>query len=467
MGILNFLKKNAEEQFEEAVSNRDYERVVSLGKELLKKYPESAQLTMSYADALVKIGKKEEAVDVLLRFAEKKLKEDYFETAILILKKALKVDPFNVRIIRLLATAYQRKELYYEAFDTLTGAFRKFKESGKDISQIKKAIDDFLNETFRFVSSEKRSDVPQVPGSELVWGFYRSLFYEMYGDLLREFGLKEEAAVNYVRAGSIYVNLRNYESALKAFQKAKEVGTGPNICKQIVEVISRVPDDFPEMDRLLASIIEEFKADFNFIQFTVSRFKDSDKLPYLKKVVEKYVSPSVRDVYLILINRGQETEKRPPEALKEELPEPEEVLNLLDKAIESKEGGKTDSSSSQREVRKILSMAEAMIGLGRYRDAEGMARKVIGTEEGGKAVLLVAEAMMLQGREKDATAFLLENLKKDFPAEEKARFEVKLGEIYRQMGDRERALYWLKTAQKILKDPNIQEEIKNLESQSV
>jgi len=497
MGILDFLKKkkSIEEQFEEAVNSQDYLQVVNLGKELLKERPESTQLVMFYADALIKLGKKKEAIEVLLQFAERRLKEDYFEMAIPILKKVLKIDQFNLKATKLLATAYQKKELYYDAFNVLTSAFKKFEESGKDISQIKKLIDEFLKEAFH------------------------PLFYEKYGDLLKEFGLKEEAAVNYVLAGNMYINLGKYKSALRVFLKTKDIKPNNIIYKQIIEAISHITDESPETVKLLISIIEKFGTDFDFIEFVVSQFKNVNRLLYLKKVVEKLTSPLVKYVYLTLINQELGEEENVREYLnkirlinkdlydktsayisravggkieiltlktpEEELPEPEEVLNVLDSVIEpeepipehfiSEEGSETPEVikeevkllKSHENVKRTLSMAEAMIGLGKYEEAENIAKKAVETEEGGRAVLLAAEAMRLQGREKDATAFLLENLKRDFPEEEKARFEVKLGEIYRQLGDRERALYWLKAAQKVLKDPDIQEEIKDLESQNV
>jgi len=490
MGILDFLKKkkNAEEQFEEAVNSQDYVRVVSLGKELLKKHPESTQLVISYADALIKLGKKKEAIEVLLQFAERRLREDYFEMAIPILKKVLRIDQFNLKATKLLATAYQKKELYYDAFNVLTSAFKKFEESGKDISQIKKLIDEFLKEAFH------------------------PLFYEKYGDLLKEFGLKEEAAVNYVLAGNMYINLGKYKSALRVFLKTKDIKPSNIVYKQMIEAISHITDESPETVKLLISIIEKFGTDFDFIEFVVSQFKNVNRLLYLK-------TPLVKYVYLTLINQELGEEENVREYLnkirlinkdlydktsayisravggkieiltlktpEEELPEPEEVLNVLDSVIEpeepipehfiSEEGSETPEVikeevkllKSHENVKRTLSMAEAMIGLGKYKEAESIAKKAVETEEGGRAVLLAAEAMRLQGREKDATAFLLENLKRDFPEEEKARFEVKLGEIYRQLGDRERALYWLKAAQKVLKDPDIQEEIKDLESQNV
>jgi len=290
MGILDFLKKkkNAEEQFEEAVNSQDYVRVVSLGKELLKKHPESTQLVISYADALIKLGKKKEAIEVLLQFAERRLREDYFEMAIPILKKVLRIDQFNLKATKLLATAYQKKELYYDAFNVLTSAFKKFEESGKDISQIKKLIDEFLKEAFH------------------------PLFYEKYGDLLKEFGLKEEAAVNYVLAGNMYINLGKYKSALRVFLKTKDIKPSNIVYKQMIEAISHVTDEFPETAKLLIFIIEKFGTDFDFIEFVVSQFKNVNRLLYLKKVVEKLTSPLVKYVYLTLINQelGEEENAR-------------------------------------------------------------------------------------------------------------------------------------------------------------
>jgi tetratricopeptide (TPR) repeat protein len=467
-----------------------------LGKELLKNSPESTQLVIYYADGLVKLGKKREAVDVLLQFAEKKLKEDYFEMAIPILKKVLKIDQFNLKAIKLLATAYRKKELYYDAFNVLTNAFENFRKSGKDISQVKGIIEEFLKEAFH------------------------PLFYEKYGDLLREFGLEEEAAVNYVLAGNMYINLKKYKSALRVFLKTKDIKPTDVVYKQIVEVISRITDESPEISNLLLSIIKKFGTDFDFIEFTVSQFKETNKLLFLKKTVESLASPLIKYVYLALIDQELGEEENVREYLnkirlidknlydktaayvsrisggkielstvktseEEEIPEPGEVLSVLDKVIEVEEtvpsyliSEKTPETpedikkeiktlKEHKDGKRLVSMAEAMIGLGKYKEAEDFARKAIDTNEGSRAVLLAAEAMRLQGREKDATAFLLENLKGDFPEEEKARFEVKLGEIYRQMGDRDRALYWFESAQKILKDPDIQKEIDELRAQTV
>jgi len=125
-----FKKRSEEEEFSRAVSNRDYLTVAEIGEKLIKKYPDSVSILNSYVDALVKLGKKEQAVKVLLSFAEKKIKEEYYDIAIPILKKVLKIDPLNIQALKLLIQAYRKKELFYEAFKVLEEAYREFKKSG-------------------------------------------------------------------------------------------------------------------------------------------------------------------------------------------------------------------------------------------------------------------------------------------------------------------------------------------------
>ncbi len=494
MGLFDFFRKKSEDElFSEAVKDQDYMTVVKLGKSLLEKNPDNISVLNPYVDALVKLGRKDEAVSTLISFAERKLQEEYYDIAIPILKKALRIDPLNLKAIKLLVNAFRRKELYYDAFNVLLDAFQKLEESGVNTSTLKDMIENFLKDTFHPV------------------------FYERYGDVLLEKGDSENALVNFILAGNMYINLKNYPAALRSFLKARRIRSTEALDKHIIETISYMED--PNVKSILLTLLQEHKDDFNFITFTVSQFKEAGRLDFLKSIARNLPVPKLKYTLLALINyeqgeveEGQEYlnklqlidrnlyEKvvaylkamKPEEefavsveAPEEELPEPEQILEVLDQVLDINElvndfikkeveeppkkiKEEVLTLKQNKDGKRLLSAAEALMGIGNLEKAEEEAREALETEYRPRAAVLLSEILKQQNREKDAVAFLFDELKRsDYSEEEKARLKVKLGEIYQSMGERDRALSWYKEAQKVLNDEVLKEKIEELEKETV
>lgn len=498
MGLFDFFRKKSEEElFSEAVKAQDYMNVAKLGKTLLEKNPDQISVLNPYVDALVKLGKKDEAVSTLTSFAERKLEEEYYDVAIPMLKRVLKIDPLNLKAIKLLVNAYKRKELFYDAFNVLLEAFRKMEESGTNTTTLKELLENFLKDAFHPV------------------------FYEKYGDVLVEKGDTENALVNFILAGNMYINLKNFPAALRSFLKARKIKTTDVIDRHLVEALSYLNTDDPKVKSMLLTLLQEHKNDFEFIKFTVSQFKDVEKLDFLKSVVEKIPIPKLKYTLLALINyelgeveEGQDYlnklklidrslyEKvvaylkatKPEEEIaftleaaeKEELPEPEQILEVLDQVLDmnelvndfiKKESAEEPPRKIKEEVlalkknrdgKRLISAAEALLGIGNLQKAEEAAREALNTECRPKAAVLLAEILKQENRERDAIAFLFDELKRgDYSEEEKAKLKVKLGEIYQGMGEKEKALSWFKEAQKVLNDEMLREKIEELEKETV
>ena len=495
MGLFDFFRKKSDsELFSEAVKSQDFMTAAKLGKSLLEKNPDQISVLNPYVDALVKLGKKDEAVSTLISFAERKLEEEYYDVAIPVLKKALRIDPLNLKAIKLLVNAFKRKELYYDAFNVLLDAFQKMEETGANTSSLKEMIENFLKDTFHPV------------------------FYERYGDVLFEKGDKDNALVNFILAGNMYINLKNFSAALRSFLKARRIKPTEALDKHLIETISYIDD--PKVQSILLTLLQEHKDDFNFITFVVSQFKEVGRLDYLKSLVSNIPIPKLKYTLLALINyelgeveEGQEYlnkiqlidknlyEKvvaylkavKPEEEFslsvettqEEELPEPEQILEVLDQVLDINELVNDFITSKeeeppkkikeevltlkkQKDGKRLLSAAEALMGIGNLEKAEEEAREALNTECRPRAAVLLAEIMKQQNREKEAIAFLFDELKReDYSEEEKARLKVKLGEIYQSLGDKEKALSWFKEAQKVLKDEVLQEKIEELEKEAV
>jgi len=495
LGLFDFFRKKSDEElFAEAVKNQDFMTVVKLGKSILEKKPDQISVLNPYVDALVKLGRKDEAVSTLISFAERKLEEEYYDVAIPVLKKALRIDPLNLKAIKLLTNAFKRKELYYDAFNVLLDAFQKMEETGINTSTLKEMIENFLKDTSHPV------------------------FYEKYGDVLFEKGDKENALVNFILAGNMYINLRNYPAALRSFLKARRIKTTEALDKHLIETISYMEN--PKVQSILLTLLQEHKDDFNFLTFIVSQFKETGRLDFLKSLVSNVPLPKVKYTLLALINyelgeveeaqeylnkiqlidrnlyerivaylktiKPEEELSLPVEASKEEeLPEPEQILEVLDQVLDINELVNDFITSREeeppkkikeevltlkknRDGRRLISAAEALMGIGNLKKAEEEAREALNTECRPKAAVLLAEIMKQQNREKEALAFLIDELKRrDYTEEDRAKLKVKLGEIYQSMGDREKALSWYREAQKVLKDEALQEKIEELEKETV
>jgi len=493
LGLLDLFKKRPEEEeFSRAVSNRDYLRVAEIGEKLIRKYPDSVSILNSYADALVKLGEKEKAVKELLNFAERKIKEEYYDIAIPLLKKVLKIDPVNVQALKLLIQAYRKKELFYEAFKVLEEAYEEFKKSGGKTEVLMSLFEKFLQEQFH------------------------PLFYERYADILVQDGKKEEAFTNYVLAGNMYANLGNFKAALRTFLKAREIRQTENVDRQIVEVLSHLSDS--DVSALLLKLIEKYQDNPDFLKFVVSIFRDNQRLDFLKNVAKSVASPKAKYFLLSLVNFEQGEVEEGYEFLEklklldsnmyralfttvsskypdlelhvslsaEELPEPDEILEVLEQAIDasfedvaekyvrsSEEPRETENISSEIKMlkedgTKYISMAEAMLGIGNYDKAIENAKEVLSSDKYFfKAAQLIANAYRLQGKFKDALFFLMDVINDPrLSQEQQARLKEVVGEIYEEMGEKDRALLWYREADRVLNDPDIKEKINRLERAS-
>jgi len=495
LGLFDFFKKKTEEElFQEAVANQDYMEVARLGEKLLSRYPNNLSILNPYVDALVKLGKKEKAVQILINFGEKKVKEEYYDVAIPVLKKALKIDPLNLKAIRLLTTAYRKKELYYDAFKVLTESFKKYKEAGFNTEMVKELLENFIQEQFH------------------------PLFYEKYGDLLMEEGEKEKALINYVLAANMFINLKNYKSALRALLKAEKIKKSENIDKQLLEVLAHLVNTDPQTTTtLLLSLLSAYREDVDFIRYAVEVFKESGNLNFLRRIAQGLKAPKLKYALLALIDfelgeteEGQEYleklklidrnmyeqvliaiktkhEKSMPEIQfeptgAEELPEPEQVLEVLDQVldlndivteyvdkIETEE--KPEDISKEivvlkeldKDGKRFTSAAEALLGLDKYDEAIEMAEKALNTDEAFKAIAIITEAYRKKGEHKAALLFLFDQVKNpNLTEEERAKIKALIGEIHEELGEKDKALIWYKEANKVLNDEELKEKIKEL-----
>lgn len=495
MGLFDFFKKKSEEElFQEAITNQDYMEIARLGEKLLSKYPNNLSILNPYVDALVKLGKKEKAVQVLVNFGEKKVKEEYHDIAIPVLRKALKIDPLNLKAIKLLTTAYRKKELYYDAFKVLTESFKRYKEAGFNTELVKEYLENFIQEQFH------------------------PLFYEKYGDLLMEEGEKEKALINYVLAANMFINLRNFKSALRALLKAEKIKKSENIDKQLVEILANLAGTDPQTaTTLLLSLLSSYKDNIDFIKYTVEVFKESGNLNFLRRIAQGLKAPKLKYALLALIDfeigeteEGQEYleklklvdrnmyeqvliaiktrhEGAMPEIQfeptgAEELPEPEQVLEVLDRVldlndivteyvdrIETEERPEEISKEIvalkelDKDGKRFTSAAEALLGLEKYDEAIAMAEKALSTDEAFKAIAIITEAYRKKGDYKNALMFLFDQVKNPrLTEEERARIKALIGEIHEEMGEKDKALIWYREANKVLNDEEIEEKIKEL-----
>ncbi len=488
MGFFDlFKKKSEEEEFYKAVSSKDYLTVARLGEQLLQKHPDSTSILTSYAEALIKLGKKKKAISTLLSFAEKKIAEEYYDVAIPILKRILKIDPLNLQAVKLLVQAYRKKELYYEAFKVLVEAYKQFKESNEDTSKLQDLFERFIQEQFH------------------------PMFYEGYADILLENGKKEEAFTNYILAGNLYASIKHYKDALRAFLKAREIRKAENIDQQIVEVLSYLPDE--KAKAILLKIITDHNNNYEFLKHIVSTFKAQKRLSFLKEVTKSIAIPKTKSFLLALISleEGEVEDSREhleklklldPELFEilvrdfahklpnlsnlvfstvsaEELPEPEEVLDVLDKAINIKEfeapafseetisNVNLETKQLEEEGLHYVSMAEAMIGIGNYEEAVKYAKKALGFKKQLiKALSLITAALKHQQKYREALTLLMEYLEKLKDADNVQRAKIKelIAEVYESMGEKERALLWYREAYNDNPDPEIDEKIRALSS---
>jgi len=270
-----FRKKSEEELFERAVVKRDYAEIVSLGEKLLNRYPGDVSILNFYTHALAKVGEKKKAAQLLFDFAERKLIEGYVDTAILFLKKVLKLDPSNVRARKLLASAYKRKELYYEAFKVLMEALKRG-EGDSSFEDLEELLESLIKEMFH----------PSL--------------YKEYADYLLEKGDREKALFYYLLAVNLFVKNGQYDEALRTLLKAKGIKAeeDENIDRQMVEVLTHLDEEtvMSVLGNLLGS------KDVEFMQFVVKIFKESGKLELLRKLISRLTIPKVKYALLALLD---------------------------------------------------------------------------------------------------------------------------------------------------------------------
>ncbi len=475
-----FRKKSDEEIFLEAVEKKDYLEIERLGKKLLKEKPQELSTLRHYAEALVKLGKKEEAEEVLLNFAKKKVEEDYYDLAIPVLKRILKINPTNIKAIRLLVDIYKKKELYYEAFKLLLERYKKVKNPKVKEKILRELIEEFVNEGFHPV------------------------FFEKYGDILHTKGEKEKALVNFMLAANMYLPLKNFNGALRTLLKARKIERRENIDRQIVETLPYI--DRKKAIKILEKVLVNYSTDLDFLNFTVGVFKRNEALDFLSSFAKGLSRPRLKYALLSLIElklgEVEEAEEflnrlklidsnlynkivaktkvsleEVPLSLEEEtteLPEPEEVLQVLEEAIEDFKEQEIKENNLKEEVMelskdgtKFIYVAEALLGLGRYDEAIESAKRALNTRQALKATAIIAEALKNKGEFSQALSFLFDQIEREsFKEEEKARLKGLVGEIYKESGDKEKALTWYKEAAKVLKeDEELKRKIEELEKE--
>ncbi len=481
MGLFDlFRKKSDEETFLEAIEKKDYLEIERLGKKLLEEKPQELSILRHYAEALVNLGKKEEAEEVLLNFVRKKVEEDYYDLAIPVLKRVLKINPTNIKAIRLLVDIYKKKELYYEAFKLLLEAYNKVKDLKIKEKILRELIEDFVNEGFHPV------------------------FFEKYGDILSARGEKEKALANFMLAANMYLSLKNFNGALRTLLKARKIERRENIDRQIVETLPYI--NRKKATKILEKVLVNYSTNLDFLNFTVKAFKGNEALDFLSSFAKSLSRPRLKYALLSLIKlklgeveeaeeflnrlklidsnlynqivaKAKVSLEEAPLSLEEEtkeLPEPEEVLQVLEEAIEDFKEPEIKENALKEEVielskdgTKFVSVAEALLGLGRYDEAIENAKRALNTKQALKATVIVAEALKNKGKLLEALSFLFDQIKKgNFNEEEKARLKVLVGEVYKESGDREKALTWYKEAAKVLKeDEELKRKIEELEKE--
>lgn len=491
MGFFDFFKKKKtkEEEFQEAINTKDYLKVAEIGKEFLNKNPNSLTTLNFYVDSLVKLGKKSEALQTLQEFAEKKIREEYYDIAIAILKKALRIDPFNRKAISLLVKTYEKKELYSEAFKLLVDTYKKLAKSSEDVSWITELIEKLLETKFH------------------------PLFFESYGDLLAENCNLDKALEKYVLAGNMYVNLGDYKGALRSFLKARSIKRTENMDRQLIEILAQLKED--KASAVLLKILEENLSNPEFLKFSISTFKTAGSLDILKKIASAISSPKAKYYLLsgISFEEGEiEEGKNYLQALKyidesyynsllsfiyanhnidnltvslsqeesvKELPDTSDILSAFEEALETTPDYKIDDLSTTPEAHrnvdeevkqlsedgtKYISLAEAMLGLEKYEEAIKNAKKVLENPKHFlKAASIIVQALKSSGKYQEAVDFLTDTLhNKNLSETESAKLKALLGEVYEEEGKTERAILWYREANKILREEELSKKIEAL-----
>ncbi len=484
MGLRDlFGKKSLEEQFQEAVKEQKHIQVIKLGKELLNKYPGSTMILNPYVDALIKLGKKGEAVKTLNEYGKQKLKDGYYDSAVVILKRSWKINPKNPETAKLLASAYEKKNLNYEAFDILLKTYQMLRDEGEPTAELEEAIESFID----------RHGHP--------------VLYELYADELLKNGKENEAYEKYIAAGNMYDSMERWTDAVNAFLKARRIRKTPLLDEKIASCASLMPDQ-EQRDGILQFLLAENAKDPDALEAIVKEIvkKGGKELLYnvsekLRHPVAKLASQAIADIELGEIEdalekidrlanlspkmaeriRGKLLSKYPDAAsygAESTVPSEEEILSSIFSAFEEENRGQGDlSQDTQRQeiplhlemkpksvsnfeikdsVSKfskgysLISRAEAMFGLMRYNDALRIAKEALKYDDVRfRAVNLIASTYAARGEPEKALSFLFDALEKySFTPEERKTIKEMIAKLYEEMGEEEKARHWYREAQK-------------------
>ncbi len=157
-----FDNKSEEKKFAEAVERRDYHSIVAIGKEMLRKGSSNVSVLNEVVDAYLKLGKKSDAVKLLVDHGQSRIKEGFYDTAIIVLKKALKIDSLNEEAAILLSDVYLKKNLQYESFLVVKEIFDALREKGSLKEKVKKAYFDRLKQLLDTAEELKSDNVTDL-----------------------------------------------------------------------------------------------------------------------------------------------------------------------------------------------------------------------------------------------------------------------------------------------------------------
>jgi tetratricopeptide (TPR) repeat protein len=318
-------------------------------------------------------------------------------------------------------------------------------------------------------------------------------------------GNLEEAFKNYVLAGNMYVNLKDYGGALRSLFKARNIRRTENLDRQLVEVISYLGEE--RASSVLLKILEDNFSNPEFMKFVVEAFKEPSSLELLRKVASVISYPNVKYYLLsgISFKEGEiEDAKEYLQKLrlvddnfynsmlsfassrygvsvsslnnlgevKEELPEVDDILQAFSEALDVNDlildhvdgiSSNVDKEVEQLEKdgTKYISLAEAMLGLEKYQEAIKNAKKVLKNPHHFlKAVSIIVQSLKHLGKYNEALEFLADILQnEDLTSEKAAKVKALMGEVYEALGEKDRALLWYKEANKDLNEEELSRKI--------
>ncbi len=118
-----FRKKTKEEEFRSLIKAGKLRSAIDVGLSILEEERNSLVLN-EVVKLLLKTGRKEEAINLLLEHAKDRLDDGFIDSAIALLEKARKLNPFDVRAAKVLAEAYEKKGFAYNALKVLNDIYK-------------------------------------------------------------------------------------------------------------------------------------------------------------------------------------------------------------------------------------------------------------------------------------------------------------------------------------------------------